>query len=315
MKTTTNFTPALQQASGSFPYDLTNDYLFRILFQKNQEALKGLLISLLHLNPDDISSAIITNPIEIGDDIMAKEFILDINVILNGYRQVDLEMQVVNYHDWPERSLNYLCRLFNSLNKGDDYSATLPAIQIGILDFTPFPENPSFYSKNLMMDTENHHVYSSKFAIHVLDLKQVNNASSEDKHWGLDNWAKLFKAATWEDVKMIAANNKYLTEAANTMHELYSDREMRRQMENREDFIRRQKRDQRMLKEQADIIAEKDSALAEKDSALARQADEIALKDSALAEQADEIALKDSALAEQADEIAKLRAQIAALTK
>ena len=287
MKTTTDFTPALQQASGSFPYDLTNDYLFRILFQKNQEALKGLLISLLHLNPDDISSAIITNPIEIGDDIMAKEFILDINVILNGYRQVGLEMQVVNYHDWPERSLNYLCRLFNNLNKGDDYSATLPAIQIGILDFTPFPENPSFYSQNLMMDTETHHVYSSKFAIHVLDLKQINNASSDDKHWGLDNWAKLFKAATWEDVKMIAANNKYLTEAANTMHELYSDREMRRQMENREDFIRRQKRDQRMLKDQADIIAE----------------------------QADEIAEKDSALAEQADEIAKLRAQIEALKK
>ena len=157
------------------------------------------------------------------------------------------------------------------------------------------------YSKNLMMDTDPHHVYSSKFAIHVLDLKQINNASSEDKHWGLDNWAKLFKAATWEDVKMIAANNKYLTEAANTMHELYSDREMRRQMENREDFIRRQKRDQRMLKDQADIIAEKDSALA-------RQADEIALKDSALAEQ-------DSVLARQADEIARLRAQIETLKK
>ena len=91
---------------------------------------------------------------------------------------------------------------------------------------------------------------------------------------------------------MIAANNKYLTEAANTMHELYSDREMRRQMENREDFIRRQKRDQRMLKDQAAIIAEKDSALAR---------------------QADEIAIKDSALAEQADEIAKLRAQIETL--
>ena len=93
---------------------------------------------------------------------------------------------------------------------------------------------------------------------------------------------------------MIAVNNKYLTEAANTMHELYSDREMRRQMENREDFIRRQKRDQRMLKDQADIIAEQDSVLAR---------------------QADKIALKDSALAEQADEIAKLRAQIEALKK
>ena len=127
-----------------------------------------------------------------------------------------------------------------------------------------------------MMDTENHYVYSSKFAIHVLDLKQVNNASSEDKHWGLDNWAKLFKAATWEDVKMIAANNKYLTEAANTMHELYSDREMRRQMENREDFIRRQKRDQRMLKDQEDIIAEQADEIAKKDSTIEQLLAEIA---------------------------------------
>ena len=97
----------------------------------------------------------------------------------------------------------------------------------------------------------------------MLDLKQVNNASSDDKHWGLDSWARLFKTTTWEDVKMIAANNKYLTEAVNTMHELYSDREMRRQMENREDFIRRQKRDQRMLKEQADEIARLRAQIAE----------------------------------------------------
>ena len=73
----------------------------------------------------------------------------------------------------------------------------------------------------------------------------------------------------------IVANNKYLTEAANTMHELYSDREMRCQMENREDFIRCQKRNQRMLKDQADIIAEQDSTLA-------KQADEIAEKNSTI---------------------------------
>ena len=89
---------------------------------------------------------------------------------------------------------------------------------------------------------------------------------------------------------MIAANNKYLTEAANTILELYSDREMRRQMENREDFIRRQKRDQRMLKDQADIIAEQADEIAEKDSALARQADEIAKKDSTIEQLLAEIA-------------------------
>ena len=126
------------------------------------------------------------------------------------------------------------------------------------------------------------------------------------KNRDLDNWAKLFKATTWEDIKMIAKKNEYLTEAANTMYELYADREMRRQMENREDFIRRQKRDQKILKEQADtiksqtdIIAEKDFTLAEKDSALAQ-------KDSALTEMNSALAQKDSTIEQLRAEIARL---------
>ena len=81
----------------------------------------------------------------------------------------------------------------------------------------------------------------------------------------LDNWAKLFKATTWEDVKMIAKKNEYLTESTNTMYKLYADREMRRQIENRKDFIRRQKRNQKMLKEQADTIKSQTDIIAEKD--------------------------------------------------
>ena len=75
---------------------------------------------------------------------------------------------------------------------------------------------------------------------------------------------------------MIAKKNGYLTEAANTMYEFYADREMRRQMENREDFIRRQKRDQQMLKEQADTIKSQTDIIAEKDSTIEQLRAEIA---------------------------------------
>ena len=67
------------------------------------------------------------------------------------------------------------------------------------------------------------------------------------------------------------------------MYELYADKEMRHPMENCEDFIRCQKRDQKMLQEQTDtiksqtdIIAEKDSALAQKDSTIEQLRAEIA---------------------------------------
>lgn len=39
----------------------------------------------------------------------------DDNVIIN------LEMQVINEYNWPERSLTHLCRALDSLNPGEDY--------------------------------------------------------------------------------------------------------------------------------------------------------------------------------------------------
>lgn len=73
----------------------------------NDRALKGLLGSLLHMQPEEILSVEIMNPIVIGEAIQDKEFRLDIKAVLNNYQQINLEMQVVNYHDWPERSIGY----------------------------------------------------------------------------------------------------------------------------------------------------------------------------------------------------------------
>ena len=101
----TTFSPALQEATGKIEYGLTNDYMFRVLFQKNKKALTGLGCSLLHLNPGEITSIEITNPVEIGSSFSDKEFRLDIRLILNSHQQIDLEMQVNDYHDWPERSI------------------------------------------------------------------------------------------------------------------------------------------------------------------------------------------------------------------
>ena len=88
------------------------------------------------------------------------------------------------------------------------------AIHVGILNFSPFEEQPIFYSRNLLMDVIHHRIYSSKFAVNVLDLSHIELATQEDKNWNLDFWARLFKAKTWEEMKMIAKDNEYFTEAS-----------------------------------------------------------------------------------------------------
>ena len=53
MKTNQTIT-SLDQATGPVLIPLTNDYLFRALLQKNEHVLKGLICSLLHLQPDEV---------------------------------------------------------------------------------------------------------------------------------------------------------------------------------------------------------------------------------------------------------------------
>lgn len=269
------FTPELERATGEIEYNMTNDYMFRALFQKNNRALKGLLSSLLHMQPEEILSVEITNPIVIGEAIQDKEFRLDIKAMLNGYQQINLEMQVVNRHDWPERSIGYLSRMYNNLQKGDQYIDTKPAIHIGILNFPPFEEQPIFYSRNLLMDVVQHRIYSSKFAVNVLDLSHIELATREDKNWNLDFWARLFKAKTWEEMKMIAKDNEYFTEASNTLCDLYADFNVRERCRDREDYELEQKYLHDTIAQQGDKIIQQESMLAQKDDMLAQQAVEL----------------------------------------
>lgn len=92
--------------SGKLPYKLTNDYLFRAVFQSRPKALEGLCRSVLHLSAEDTVSVTLQNPIELGQTIDSKEFILDLAVLVNNALYLNLEMQVLKEDFWPERALS-----------------------------------------------------------------------------------------------------------------------------------------------------------------------------------------------------------------
>lgn len=236
-------------AKGPVPIPLTNDYLFRACLQKNNRALKGLISALMHLPVDEIVSAEITNPIELGKSIDDKAFFLDVRILLNNKALINLEMQVANEYNWPERSLTYLCRSFDNLNAGKPYKNVMPAIQIGLLDFTLFPSHPEFYATYKFLNVKNHTLYSDKIQLSVLDLNHIHLATEEDKLHQIDYWASLFKAITWEEIKMIAANNEYIKTASETIYKLSQTEKIRLQCEAREDYHRRQRSIQLTMEE------------------------------------------------------------------
>lgn len=249
--TSTPVSLSFENASGPIDYGFTNDYMFRIVLQQNNCVLKGLICSLLHLQSDDIVSVEITNPILLGDKFDAKEFILDIDVTLNNSMLINLEMQVANKQNWSERSLSYLCRRFDQLGKGQNYINCKPTIHIGFLDFTPFPEYPEFYATYKLLNIKNQHLYSDKVTLCVVDLNHIELATDEDKTYGVDLWARLFKATTWEEIKMIAKNNPVIIDACESLYILNADEIARQRSRAREDAIARENALNQIITDQA----------------------------------------------------------------
>ncbi len=228
----------LEHLTGEIEFTATNDYMFRAVLQSNEKALKGLLSALLDIPTKEIISVTILNPIKLGDAIDEKTIVLDLNILLNNNRVLNLEMQVANEGNWSNRSLYYLCKNFAQLKRGKSYNDLLPVMHIGILDFSPFPDNKQFYSEYLLRETKSNYIYSDKLSIRMLNLTQIENVTDNERASSLYQWAKLFKSTTWEELRMLAKKDSSISEFTFTLHEMSEDEKIRQQCLARERYER-----------------------------------------------------------------------------
>lgn len=217
------------EVSGKIPYGLTNDYMFRAVFQKNQKALKGLLSAVLGMPQEEIVSCEITNPIILGEAIDDKTCVLDIRLVLNYDKKINLEMQIGNILNWPKRSLYYTCDMYVDLHKGEDYEQAQPCIHIGFVNTSPFPDYHEFYSKYQLVNEENGHVYTGDFVLIMIQLDQVNKVVVNDQNRDIYRWTKLFMAREWEEVLQMAEESEAMQEAVVTLRNMTEDEKIKLQ--------------------------------------------------------------------------------------
>lgn len=111
----------------------------------------------------------------------------------------------------------------------------------------------------------------------MINLNQIELATEEDRKYGIDHWARLFKADTWEAIKRMAQENEYVSDAAETLLQSNQDLKIRSYCEAVEE-ARRLRRGLELALEQAQ------AELRDKNDELQAQADEIARLKALLAE-------------------------------
>ena len=313
-------------------YTFKNDTLFKMLFTQYIDLLKRLVAELLSITYESIQEFNITNP-EIPPDVKGEKFCrLDINMKLNSQR-VDLEIQVNDEDDYPERSLYYWAREYSTaLGEGEEYVNLPRTIIISILDFEMF-DCVEFHSEFNALEINRHTQLTDKFCMHYFELPKLPKSISKDD--GLKLWLSLFNAETEEELKQIEALEvQVMKEAIVAYRHVTATDEFKelerlrsRAQHNEASALGKARRDgyrkadekwKGVVAEKDAVILTKDAVIEEKDTALAENAVVIAekdavilTKDTVLAKKDAAIAEKDAALANSAAEIEKLRKLIA----
>ena len=268
---------ALKKATGTILYTFLNDYMFRVILQKHKNVLRSVVCACLKLKAEEVQDIVVQNPIELGEAIDDKTFILDIHVLLNNNMIINLEMQVLDLKDWPERSLSYLARSYDNVVKGDEYINVKSVYHIGFLNYTLFPEYPEFFAKYRMMNIKNHNVYTTKFNLYVVDLTKIELATQEDVDTGLVYWTQVFKAKTWEELRQMAERHQELQEATEALYVYNQDEIVKEQCRARQDYYNHERGIQKRL-EEARIALEESKTELMKSNAIIESQKEVVKK-------------------------------------
>jgi len=178
-------------------YTFKTDTLFKMLFVQYPDLLKQLVSELLEIPLTNIEKLEIKNP-EMPPEIMGDKFCrLDINMIVNG-QLVDLELQVRDEGDYPERVLYYWAREYSSSLPASGKYINLPrTIVISIINFNQL-ECKEFHSEFRPLEVTRHELLTDKMSLHFFELQKLPKDIPANNMLLL--WLALFKADTREEL-------------------------------------------------------------------------------------------------------------------
>ena len=109
---------------------------------------------------------------------------------------------------------------------GQPYGDLEPCIHVGILNFD-LMKTSGFHHHIKLIDIKTSEEYSSKFQFHVVQLKQIESATEEEKQTELYYWVKLLAAKDWQQVEETIRGNPYREAVKQEMYKMSQDEKER----------------------------------------------------------------------------------------
>lgn len=155
--------------------DLKVDFMFKQLF--GQPSRKHITIAFLNdllgrTGSEKITDLSFENTEFVKKEFEGKSIRLDVKVETDDGERINIEIQLINQHDMPERILYYWAKMFSSsIQAGDSYLKLPPTIIICILNYPLFPsETDRFHTVFHIREDEDRFLWSNLLEFHAFDL-------------------------------------------------------------------------------------------------------------------------------------------------
>ncbi len=182
-----------------------SDVAFKELM-RNETVRRHFISDVLEIPLEEIREVRLENTFLGRHSRRDKEGILDVRLLLNNDRRINIELQIREVPAWDKRSLFYLSKMYSEgTHAGEDYARLQKCIVICVLGFQ-WDARPGYHKVYYLRDQEGQ-LYSDQFEIHVIEL---NKELTGDR---LDDWIRLFRIESMEGLKMLRSKNPGIMEA------------------------------------------------------------------------------------------------------
>ncbi len=219
---------------------ITNDYIFKKIFAKkgNESILKDFLIGVLEIPIEKVEvEAEVSLEKQLEENKLGR---LDIVAVLNNNTIVNIEIQMINLHNFIERSLYYWSgNYYNDLKAGENYQKVKRTIAINILDYELFEEGPYHEIARLKRDYQNK-ILTEKIEMHFIQIPKFRK-EKRGVETKLEQWMQFISQTNERGVELAMKENKEIRKAKEEYEYLTGDAAERRLAFLRDKAIRDEK--------------------------------------------------------------------------
>ena len=209
---------------------MSNDVAFKTFFRKNPNMLKKVISMSLRIKESDINNITYLNNELSKDSPEDKLGIVDLLVEINNKKKINIEIQNVEKHNFPERAEFYLSKIYvEDLKRGEDYSLVKEVCGIFFLNYDD-KNYPNFFSVIQNYDIINMKCTKNLKTMVVYNLSHIDEIDKYEFSEEEKDMLRFIKSKNEEELIEMAEKSMTLNEAMEQLRIINADENLRQKL-------------------------------------------------------------------------------------